>query len=58
MTTSQGSLASKTGEQVKEISLIIDGQKVKAQEEMTVLQAAEAAGIYIPTLCADDELEP
>jgi formate dehydrogenase alpha subunit len=58
MTTSQGSLASKTGEQVKEISLIIDGQKVKAQEEMTVLQAAEAAGIYIPTLCADNELEP
>jgi formate dehydrogenase alpha subunit len=58
MTTSASSLASKIREQGNGISLTIDGQEIKAQEEMTVLQAAEAAGIYIPTLCSDPELEP
>ena len=40
------------------IFLTIDGQKVKAQEGMTVLEAAQAADIYIPTLCHDPDLEP
>ncbi len=40
------------------ITLTIDNQKVEAREGMTVLEAAEAAGIYIPTLCADPDLEP
>jgi len=40
------------------ISLTIDGQKVKAKEGMTVLEAAQAAGICIPTLCHDPDLEP
>ena len=40
------------------IILTIDGREVRAQKGMTVLQAAKQAGIYIPTLCADDELEP
>ena len=40
------------------ISLTIDGQKVKAKEGMTVLEAAQAAGICIPTLCYDPDLEP
>ena len=40
------------------ITLNIDGQKVKARRGMTVLQVADEAGIYIPTLCADPDLEP
>ncbi|MFQ6058583.1 MAG: 2Fe-2S iron-sulfur cluster-binding protein [Anaerolineae bacterium] len=40
------------------ITLTINGRKVEAQEGMTVLQAAQAAGIYIPTLCADPHLKP
>lgn len=40
------------------ISLTIDGQQVKAKEGMTVLEAAQAVGIYIPTLCYDPDLEP
>lgn len=43
---------------MKKIELIIDGQGVEAREGMTVLEAAQAAGIYIPTLCADPDLEP
>ena len=33
------------------ISLTINGIKVKAREGMTILEAAQSAGIYIPTLC-------
>ncbi len=40
------------------IYLTIDGHQVKAREGMTVLEAARAAGIYIPTLCYDPALEP
>ncbi len=40
------------------ITLTIDGREVKAQAGMTILQAATQAGIYVPTLCADDKLEP
>jgi len=43
---------------VRKIKLIIDGQEVEAREGMTVLEAAQAAGIYIPTLCSDPDLEP
>jgi len=43
---------------VEKIKLIIDGQEVEAREGMTVLEAAQAAGIYIPTLCSDPDLEP
>jgi len=41
-----------------EIKLTIDGQEVKAESGMTVLEAAQEAGIYIPTLCADPDLKP
>jgi bidirectional [NiFe] hydrogenase diaphorase subunit len=41
-----------------EIVLQIDGKEVKAKEDMTVLEAAKSAGIYIPTLCYDQRLEP
>ena len=33
-----------------EIVLTIDDRQVKAEAGMTVLQAAQKAGIYIPTL--------
>jgi len=41
-----------------EIRLSINGQEVEARKGMTVLEAAQAAGIYIPTLCSDPDLEP
>lgn len=43
---------------MSDIRLEIDGKEVKAQEGMTVLQAAQSAGIAIPTLCHHDELVP
>ncbi len=38
--------------------LTIDGKVVEAESSMTVLQAARKAGIFIPSLCAHDELSP
>ncbi len=40
------------------ITLKIDGKDVKAEEGMTVLEAARSAGIEIPTLCHHEKLEP
>jgi len=40
------------------LKLIINGRQISAASGMTVLQAAQEAGIYIPTLCADPDLEP
>jgi len=40
------------------ITLTIDGQVVEAEAGMTILEAAEEAGIYIPTLCHDPDLKP
>jgi len=39
-------------------TLIIDGQEVHAEDGQTVLEAAQAAGIDIPTLCHHPLLEP
>ncbi len=41
-----------------EVSLTIDDKQVKAQEGMTVFQAAQAAGIEIPHLCYHEKLSP
>ena len=41
-----------------EIQFEIDGRKVKATKGMTVLEAAQGAGIFIPTLCHHEKLEP
>jgi predicted molibdopterin-dependent oxidoreductase YjgC len=38
--------------------LTIDGRGVVVEPGSTILDAARQAGIYIPTLCADDHLEP
>ena len=41
-----------------EINIQIDGKGVKATEGMTVLEAAQSADIFIPTLCHHEKLEP
>ena len=43
---------------MSEFLLQIDGKEVKAKEGMTVLEAAQGAGISIPTLCHHEKLEP
>jgi NADH dehydrogenase/NADH:ubiquinone oxidoreductase subunit G len=43
---------------MSEILLRIDGKEVGATEGMTVLDAAKAAGIPIPTLCHHERLAP
>jgi formate dehydrogenase (NADP+) alpha subunit len=40
------------------IKMVIDGIEIEASEEANVLEAAREAGIYIPNLCADPDLEP
>lgn len=40
------------------IVIRIDGKKVKAAEGMTVLEAAQRADIFIPTLCHHEKLAP
>jgi NADH dehydrogenase/NADH:ubiquinone oxidoreductase subunit G len=41
-----------------QIRMQIDGKEVKAEEGLTVLEAARGAGIAIPTLCHHEKLEP
>jgi bidirectional [NiFe] hydrogenase diaphorase subunit len=43
---------------MSEITLQIDGKEVKAREGMTILAAAQSAGVFIPTLCHHEKLEP
>src|SRR5271157_1119277 len=43
---------------MSEVLLQIDGKEVKAKQGMTVLEAAQSAGISIPTLCHHENLEP
>ena len=40
------------------INLTIDGVTVETRKGATVLEAAQEAGIYIPTLCWDADLKP
>ncbi len=40
------------------ITLTIDGRKINAKPGQTVLEAAEAAGVYIPRLCWMEGLTP
>ena len=40
------------------VTLKINGKKVNVKEGSTVLEAAQSAGIEIPTLCSNDALEP
>ena len=43
---------------MSKILLKIDGREVEASEGMTILEAAQNAGIVIPTLCHQEKLEP
>jgi NADH dehydrogenase/NADH:ubiquinone oxidoreductase subunit G len=43
---------------MSEVTLQIDGREIKAKEGMTILEAAQSAGIFIPTLCHHEKLEP
>jgi NADH dehydrogenase/NADH:ubiquinone oxidoreductase subunit G len=43
---------------MSEIVFNMDGKEIKAAEGMTLLEAARAAGISIPTLCWHEKLEP
>ena len=40
------------------LTLTIDGKPIRARDGQTVLEAAQDAGVYIPTLCADPDLKP
>jgi [NiFe] hydrogenase diaphorase moiety small subunit len=40
------------------ITFTLDGAQVRGEPGQTILQAADQAGIYIPRLCAQKELEP
>ena len=42
---------------MSEIQFEIDGNQVKAPKGMTLLEAAQGEGIYIPTLCHHEKLE-
>ena len=41
-----------------EVTLTIDGQDVAVPAGNTILDAARKLGIYIPTLCYDEDMEP
>jgi NADH dehydrogenase/NADH:ubiquinone oxidoreductase subunit G len=43
---------------MSDIQFEIDGKKVSATPDMTVLEVAQKEGIYIPTLCHHEKLEP
>jgi bidirectional [NiFe] hydrogenase diaphorase subunit len=43
---------------MSDLTLQIDGKEVPATDGMTLLEAARAAGISIPTLCLHETLEP
>ena len=43
---------------MSEVTLTIDNKEVKAEEGVTVLEAARKAGIFIPTVCYHEELKP
>jgi [NiFe] hydrogenase diaphorase moiety small subunit len=40
------------------VHFIIDGAKIEAEQGQTILQAADAAGVYIPRLCYHPDLVP
>ena len=43
---------------MEKVTLTINGQQVTAKKGMTVFETAQNAGIYIPNLCYDPDLEP
>ena len=43
---------------MSEVTLIINGEEVKAKKGITILEAARSVGIDIPTLCHHEKLAP
>ena len=43
---------------MSEFSVQIDGKEIPVTEDMTILEAAERAGIAIPTVCHHEQLKP
>jgi formate dehydrogenase major subunit len=43
---------------MSKVTITIDGMQIAAEEGMTVLQAAQANGLYIPNLCNHPDLKP
>jgi NADH:ubiquinone oxidoreductase subunit E/Pyruvate/2-oxoacid:ferredoxin oxidoreductase delta subunit len=43
---------------MRNLKLFIDGQEAIAEDGMTILEAAQKAGIHIPTLCHRNEISP
>jgi predicted molibdopterin-dependent oxidoreductase YjgC len=43
---------------VKNVTISMDNRSLRVPRDLTILQAAERHGIYIPTLCAHPELSP
>ncbi len=43
---------------MSKILMSIDGKEVEANDDMTILEAAQSIGIVIPTLCHHEKLEP
>ena len=43
---------------MKKIQLSIDGKRVRADAGKTILEVSRENGIYIPTLCHHDQLQP
>lgn len=43
---------------MSEVLLQIDGKEVRATEGASILEAAREAGVFIPTLCHHEKLEP
>ncbi len=43
---------------MKEITFTIDGKECKGKSGQTIVEAAKANGVYIPTLCHFDGLKP
>lgn len=41
-----------------DINIQIDGKRIQAKPEMTILEVAQTSGIQIPTLCHHEQLEP
>ena len=42
----------------QEITFTIDGVEVKAEADQTIMEAADAAGVYVPRLCYLKEITP
>ena len=43
---------------MSDMTITIDGKEIPAKAGQTIMEAADAAGVYIPRLCAHEDLTP